>query len=122
MSSITNPTIKTVIVFGASGQQGSGFIQALSAHNTPSALVRYRILALSRDITASSMNKIKGLPGVELVGVRQDCMDKPAEAFEEAAIEKGKVDVVFACQGYVSEKVDLAQGEYPASFSPTWVV
>ncbi len=43
---------KNVIVFGGSGHQGSAFIQALAAHNTPS--LSWKIHLLERQRTPPS--------------------------------------------------------------------
>ncbi|KAL7423722.1 hypothetical protein Q5752_001304 [Cryptotrichosporon argae] len=96
---------KSILVFGATGQQGSALIRALAAHNLPTPT--YTILALSRAPSSASSTRLAELAGVRVVGVAKNYMDDPAAVF--AAI--GEVWGVFSVQGYVDEKVEEAQGK-----------
>ncbi|WVW86099.1 hypothetical protein I302_108138 [Kwoniella bestiolae CBS 10118] len=109
--------IKNVIVFGATGQQGTAFIEALSAHHD-----QYKIYALSRDPSTPSSIKLSALPGVEVVQVNKDYMDKPEMAFAATGLKEDEVYGVFNVQGYVSEKVELAQGKGIIVASKRWNV
>ncbi|KAK6909533.1 hypothetical protein I203_103553 [Kwoniella mangroviensis CBS 8507] len=114
---MSSQTVKNVVVFGATGQQGTAFIEALSSHNG-----QYKIYALSRNLSSSSSVKLSKLPGVEVVQVNKDYMDKPELAFTATGLKENEVYGVFNVQGYVSEKVELAQGKSIIVASKRWNV
>ncbi|WRT70289.1 uncharacterized protein IL334_007287 [Kwoniella shivajii] len=102
-------SVKNIIVFGSTGQQGSAFIEGLSKYNTPSSI--YNIFALSRNVTAGSSTRLSNLPGVKVIQVAKNYMDKPEQAFESTGLNVSDVHGVFNVQGYVSEAVELAQAK-----------
>ncbi|RSH94641.1 hypothetical protein EHS25_004445 [Saitozyma podzolica] len=108
---------KTVVVFGATGVQGTAFIKALSGYNTNPTSPAYTILALTRDSTSGSSTRLASLPGVQVKQVAKNCMDEPAKAFADAGVTKGGVYAVFSVQSYVSPKMDIAQGKAIADAS-----
>ncbi|WVQ84316.1 hypothetical protein IAT38_006468 [Cryptococcus sp. DSM 104549] len=99
---------KAIVVFGATGQQGSALIKALSVHNTP--VQTFTIYALSRSPSSPSSQRLAALPGVKVVQVAKNYMDEPDKVFEDLELKAGDVHGVFSVQGYVSEDVELKQG------------
>ncbi|ODO05691.1 hypothetical protein I350_04751 [Cryptococcus amylolentus CBS 6273] len=106
---------KIIVVFGATGQQGSALINALSEYNTPTP--HYTILALSRSPLAPSSVTLGSLPGVKIVPVAKNYMDEPDKVFLDNGLGKGGVWGVFSVQGYVSEDVEWKQAKAIADAS-----
>ncbi|WVQ72643.1 hypothetical protein IAR50_002202 [Cryptococcus sp. DSM 104548] len=100
---------RVIVVFGATGQQGSALIKALAEYNTPSPT--YTILALSRSPLSPSSLALGGLPGVKVVPVSKNYMDEPDKVLLEIGLGKGGVWGVFNVQGYVSEEVEWKQAK-----------
>jgi len=102
--------MKNVLVFGGTGHQGSAFVRALAAYNTPN--VQYSIHVLARSQGGGGRSAaLARLAGVKIVAAAHNYADEPAAAFEAAGFNKGEVDVVFNVQGYMSDEKDEAQGE-----------
>ncbi|TYJ58823.1 hypothetical protein B9479_000255 [Cryptococcus floricola] len=106
---------KIIVVFGATGQQGSALINALAEYNTPTP--QYTILALSRSPLAPSSVALGSLPGVKVVPVARNYMDEPDKMFLDNGLGKGGVWGVFSVQGYVSEDVEWKQAKAIADAS-----
>ncbi|KZV93955.1 NAD(P)-binding protein [Exidia glandulosa HHB12029] len=75
--------VKTVVVHGATGQQGGSVVRALSSTG-------YRIRAAVRDVDSAKAKDLAALPGVELVKVDLADIDSLITAYTG-------VDAVFAC-------------------------
>ncbi|WVQ84315.1 hypothetical protein IAT38_006467 [Cryptococcus sp. DSM 104549] len=99
---------KSIVVFGATGLQGSALVKALSVYNTPSQ--KFTIYALSRSSATPSSDHLAALPGVKVVQAAKNYMDEPDKVFEDLELKAGDVYGVFSVQGYVSEDVELKQG------------
>lgn len=105
----TNMTTKNVIVFGGTGHQGSGFVRALAAHNSPSAAPAYTIHVLNRNPNHATAAKLAQLTGVKIVHSPL-YMDAPDEAFDAAGLEVGDVHGAFMVNGYMNAEKEVAQG------------
>ncbi|WWD19578.1 hypothetical protein CI109_104039 [Kwoniella shandongensis] len=112
---------KNIVVFGATGLQGTALINALTKYNT-STSTRFNVFAFSRSPSAPSSTRLASLPGVEVVEVAKDYMDDPTKAFEASGLAKGEVDGVFSVQGYVSEAAELKQGKTIIDVAKEWGV
>ncbi|WWC71954.1 uncharacterized protein I206_105913 [Kwoniella pini CBS 10737] len=112
---------QNIIVFGATGQQGASFIEALSTQNTLEN-VKYAIYALSRNPSSNQSTKLSNLPGVKVISVNKDYMNKPELAFEATGLKIDEIYGIFNVQGYVSDKVELAQGKAIIDASKKWNV
>ncbi|WWC91648.1 uncharacterized protein L201_006594 [Kwoniella dendrophila CBS 6074] len=121
MSTRNSQSVRNIVVFGATGQQGTAFIEALSARNT-SISVQYPIYALSRNVNSSSSIRVSKLPGVKVIQVNKDYMDKPELALQATGLNVNEVYGVYSVQGYLSEKAELTQGKSIIDASKKWNV
>ncbi|WWC62329.1 uncharacterized protein I303_104925 [Kwoniella dejecticola CBS 10117] len=104
-------TTKTIIVFGATGVQGKGLIEALSPH------AEFNIIALSRNPLSSSSKYLASLPRVKVIKVPDNCMEEPSKVFQSLDLQKGDVYGVFSVQGYVDDTTMIRQGKAIADTS-----
>jgi uncharacterized protein YbjT (DUF2867 family) len=106
------PSLKTVIVTGATGKQGSACVRALLSRVEPeSGTDRYHVFALTRDASSPAAKKLTETEteeetdaGHEVTLVQGDLDDakRTREVFEEvrASSEEGKIWGVFAVLAY----------------------
>ncbi|WWD22583.1 NAD(P)H:quinone oxidoreductase, type IV [Kwoniella shandongensis] len=95
---MTTKMNKTIVVFGATGLQGTAMIRALTTSDPT-----WTILALTRNPTSPSSQKLASYPGVKLVKVDANCMEEPDKVFASLGMEKGDVHGVFSVQGYEND-------------------
>ncbi|WWC70549.1 uncharacterized protein I206_104500 [Kwoniella pini CBS 10737] len=103
--------VRIIVVFGATGVQGTGLIEALSPHE------EFSILALSRNPQSESSKYLASLPRVKVVKVPDDCMEEPLKVFQSLNLQKGDVHGVFSVQGYVDDTTMIRQGKAIADAS-----
>ncbi|WVR06181.1 hypothetical protein IAU60_003211 [Kwoniella sp. DSM 27419] len=96
---------KTIVVFGATGVQGTALIEALSPNNT------FRIIALSRNPASGPSKKLAALPNTTVAEAPATVMDKPLEVLESLGLKKGEIHGVFSVQGYVDDAAMVRQGK-----------
>jgi nucleoside-diphosphate-sugar epimerase len=70
--------MKTVVVIGGTGAQGSAIVRHLSATD------KFKVLALTRSLTSAAARDLAGLPHVELVEMRA-VVGYDLDAFSDAA-------------------------------------
>lgn len=79
--------MKTVLVVGATGQQGRSVIRALCQSR------EYRCLALTRDVSSPKARRLASLENVELVTGDLDDIDQLRSIFKKA--EKGLTGAIW---------------------------
>ncbi|KAK4685465.1 hypothetical protein P7C73_g4684, partial [Tremellales sp. Uapishka_1] len=100
---------KTIVVLGATGQQGSALIHFLAESNV--FLPKYDIIALTRVTRSKSAQRLAQIPRVKVVAVPKDVMDEPERSFAQIGLKKGEVYGMFSVQGYVDAKTETRQGK-----------
>ncbi|WWC88919.1 uncharacterized protein L201_003834 [Kwoniella dendrophila CBS 6074] len=108
---MSSSSSKVIVVFGATGVQGTGLIEALSPNDD------FSIIALSRNPSSSSSTYLSKLPHVQVVQVADNCMDEPSKVFQSLGLHKGGVYGVFSVQGYVDDATMIKQGKAIADAS-----
>ncbi|KAF8914489.1 hypothetical protein CPB85DRAFT_1252103 [Mucidula mucida] len=74
-------TIRTILVFAATGKQGGATVHALVKLNAAAPSPKYKILALTRDASSEKAAALANLPGVSLL---QGSLAKPETLFNES--------------------------------------
>ncbi|KAJ2692894.1 hypothetical protein GGH99_001445 [Coemansia sp. RSA 1285] len=97
---------QTVAIIGSTGIQGGSVLRALHATG------KYSIVAVTRDVSSASANKIKtDYPDVKLATADLDDVESLKQAFED-------VDIVFGVTQYLQPKIlsRIASGDLDAEF------
>lgn len=97
-----------IVVFGGTGDQGSSFLRAMAAYNTPQT---YTMHVLSRNVAAGASTRLASILGVRIVEAAEYA-DHPVEAFGATGLGLGEVDVVFVVLGYMPEEKEVVQGKF----------
>lgn len=98
--------MKSILVVGATGQQGGSVVRALSQSG------RYHVLALTRNTSSAKAQQIASLPNIQLVSADLNHIDQVRTVFLEARDSvEGSIWGVFVALAFPGLGVNATQEE-----------
>ncbi|WRT63882.1 uncharacterized protein IL334_000808 [Kwoniella shivajii] len=98
--------VKTILITGATGQQGGAAIRSLVDYNSQHTDNQYQILALTRNPSSDSAKAISTLANVELVQGDLDDAESTAKVFEDQKTKNGIFGIFVVLEALTGKEVE----------------